>query len=104
MNDVYRLTIRMNIGTIFISDYKTFEQADAIRTKIFGYDERQLYNWTSGNVSVTIPIKNISSVSIQCLELHDREKLDRLEKYADEFGLTFESYYDTICIREANQN
>ena len=100
MNDIYRLTVRMNNGTIYSADYRELNEASSIRTKIFQYRERDIYDWKSGDTMVVLPIQNISSMSIQHLEYHDKGSDINLIDNASKPLSISESYLDTIHITE----
>jgi hypothetical protein len=90
----------MNNGTIYSSDYREFNEAYSIRTKIFQYRERDIYDWKSGDTMVVLPIQNISSMSIQHLEYRDKGLENDYSDDASKPHLISESYLDTIHILE----
>jgi len=95
MASLYRLTVRMNDGTRYISDYTELRRANLQRRLFFPGNDKIIMDWEEGPVIVTLRLEQITGVSIE--EINNSSQQKTLDQEHD----IKTTYENTIKILEA---
>ena len=74
MRTIYRLTVRTEDGTRFISDYEEEYKAQAQMNKFFVPDKNLVsYRWALGGDVVLMDLRHICSTSLQKIDIEETD-------------------------------